>query len=237
MKAQASSTRGKFIVFEGIDGSGKTSVLEYVVEQLRAEGVKVLRTAEPSSLPTGQLIRQILRGHQPALIPEAERAEHAERAQLARPDPASMALLFMADRSFHLAMEVEPALADGATVLCDRYVWSSLVYQSPSHPGGIARIAELNADARPADLTIWLDVHPEIAIGRIGTRGGKAELYESLPQLQRARDAYSRLYAQHAQGDGSQSRVAYVCADGELAAVRALALRVVQGYLKEEGAL
>lgn len=92
-----------------------------------------------------------------------------------------MALLFAADRTDHVESEIVPNLMDGVTVLSDRYVHSSVAYQSLSSGNGedaIRWVREINAEARRPDLTIVLDVSAETAQSRREDRGGRAELYE-----------------------------------------------------------
>src|ERR1700694_1986424 len=102
---------GRFIVFEGMDGSGTTSQIGRVMRPLRLLDLPAHQTAEPSGGPVGRFLRHLLSG---AAAPV---------------DPEAMALLFAADRRDHLSREVLPYLSRGVHVLCDRYLLSSLVYQ------------------------------------------------------------------------------------------------------------
>src|SRR4051794_39709628 len=111
------SPAGRFIVIEGLDGAGTTTQTERLATRLREEGHRVLTTREPSDGPVGMLLRQALTGR--LTLPGA----HAPLAD------ETLALLFAADRTDHLASRVEPALGRGEVVLCDRYVLSSLAYQ------------------------------------------------------------------------------------------------------------
>jgi dTMP kinase len=110
-----------------------------------------------------------------------------------------MALLFAADRLDHLEAEILPHLGAGELVLSDRYDLSSLAYQSATaEPGAaeagdaVAWIRALNAQARRPDLTLVLDVHPDVAAERRQHRGGKAELYEKLELQRRLAALYAR---------------------------------------------
>ena len=98
------------------------------------------------------------------------------------PDPAALALLFAADRIHHLQTEIEPLLAQGVHVLSDRYLLSSLAYQSI----GLEYdwVASINREARPPDLTLLFVVDPEVSAQRRGTRGGDEEIYDKM-QFQR----------------------------------------------------
>jgi dTMP kinase len=105
----------RFIALEGIDGSGTTTQKARLAAALRDRGLDVLETFEPSEGPLGTMARGMLRGDDPAA-------------------PDLLALVFAADRLEHLSRCIEPALAAGRTVICDRYVLSSLVYQSGVDP-------------------------------------------------------------------------------------------------------
>ncbi len=120
-------------------------------------------TAEPSTGPVGTLLRQAL----------SRRLSGADGEPL---DPRAVAALFAADRADHLASEIEPALAAGSDVVCDRYVHSSLAYQGVENDP--AWIADLNAAMRRPDLVLFLEVTVEVAAGRRASRKGEGELYE-----------------------------------------------------------
>jgi dTMP kinase len=156
--------RGKLIVLEGVDGAGTTTQAERLAAHLATRGLPVHRTREPSDGPVGVEIRKILHGtHAPF-------------------DHAALALLFAADRLDHLAREVEPTLARGTHVVSDRYVISSYVYQGRFVDAAFVRA--VNQAARPADLTLLLDVPAEVAAARRQARGGAEELFDAL-ELQR----------------------------------------------------
>lgn len=170
-------TAGRFIVLEGIDGSGTTTQAARLVESLRASGHAVVNTREPSDGPIGVVLRQALRRR---LVGLSDRA---------------LALLFAADRLDHLASVVEPALAEGKVVVSDRYVLSSLAYQGMRMPLGW--VETLNAAARPADLTLYLEVDAGTAARRRQGRGGTDELFDA-DEVQRAvARAYGRVVRKH----------------------------------------
>lgn len=166
----------RFIVFEGLDGSGKTTMSRRLRDELAACGTPVAWTCEPEGTHVvGRLIRQILVGD--ATLPAG--GHHA----------STMALLFAAARLEHLDRVIRPALARGQTVICDRYVLSSLVYQTAAHvydhPDASHLswaypywIREINSHALMPDLVLVLDVDPAVAIARMATRGRTLELYE-----------------------------------------------------------
>lgn len=153
MHDDSSAPRGVFLVFEGIDGSGTTTQAARIAAELRARGRRAHVTREPSGGPIGSLIRLAVTRRLP--LPEAHRAEQ-------------LALLFAADRLEHLAREIEPALAEGALVLCDRYVVSSWVYQSLDCE--LAWVQTINRCARWPDLTFVFDLPAELALARVAAR-------------------------------------------------------------------
>ena len=169
---------GRFVVLEGIDGSGTTTQAARLAASLQAAGHAVVSTREPSDGPLGVVLRQALTRR---LVGLSDRA---------------LALLFAADRLDHLASVVEPALAEGKVVVSDRYVLSSLAYQGMRLP--LSWVETLNAAARPADLTLYLEVDPRTAARRRQGRGGAAELFDA-DEVQRAvARAYGRVVRKHA---------------------------------------
>ncbi|HEX9296493.1 MAG TPA: dTMP kinase [Polyangiaceae bacterium] len=178
-------SEGLFIVAEGIDGSGSTTLVEQLTAFFKSRGRPVHRTCEPSTGPMGAMIRQIL-SHRIVV--------HGEAGAMS-PGWATMALLFAADRLDHLEAEVLPRLEKGIMVISDRYDLSSLAYQSATAPGDVERVVnwirELNRHARRPDLTLVLDVRPDIAASRRGSRGGSRELYEDPGLQERLAQAYA----------------------------------------------
>lgn len=176
--AAARVASGRFIVLEGIDGSGTTTQGQALVMALRQAGAEALFTHEPSSGPYGKQLRQLLAGG------EADPSRAWD----------CLALLFAADRLDHVAREIEPALRRGSTVICDRYDLSTLAYQSATAPeaeSALPWLRAINARAPRPHLTIVLDVDPDVAERRRAARGGPEELFERR-DLQRR---LARLYA------------------------------------------
>ena len=149
--------RGLFVVFEGGDGSGKSTQLTLLEEHLEGLGLEVVVTREPGGTATGERIREILLD--PSTVGLSDRAE---------------ALLYAAARAQHVAEVIEPALADGKVVLCDRFIDSSIVYQGAGRALGEDRIEELNLWATGdvvADVIVLLDVSAEEGLRRAGADG------------------------------------------------------------------
>ncbi|MDR1070855.1 MAG: dTMP kinase [Gracilibacteraceae bacterium] len=160
------SPPGKFIVLEGIDGSGLSTQAARLVSALAGQtGRKTLLTKEPTDGPAGLLIRQALSGR-------------------LRDIPApGLALLFAADRLDHLRNFILPALERGEIIVCDRYLWSSYAYQSLECDA--AWVKEINRFARQPDLTIFLRVRPAVSLARIAQSRSQTELFEKEEILRR----------------------------------------------------
>jgi dTMP kinase len=171
---------GLFIALEGIDGSGTTTQLGRLAARLGSQGRRVHATREPSEGPVGRLLREILLG--------------GHRGPDGAPvDGLAMALLFAADRRDHLRREIEPALAAGMDVITDRYLLSSLAYQSEE----AARdwVEALARDLRPTDLTLLLDVPVSVAAARRHAAGRSTERYDEDGMQARVAANYRRLAA------------------------------------------
>ncbi len=168
------SARGQFIVLEGIDGSGKSTQAVLLAQRLAAAGVRCNATREPTDGAVGALIRQVLTG---ALTLDAR----------------TLATLFAADRLDHLlgADGLLQQLDGGATVVCDRYYFSSYAYHSVDVP--LDWVLALNAQAaallKPT-CTLFIDVDPATAMRRIAAGRAQTELFETHERLQAVRGRY-----------------------------------------------
>ena len=160
--------RGTFIVVEGLDGAGVSVQSAFLESKLRKRGYKTLLTKEPTTGLIGGMIREVLRA-----------GWHSSYK--------SIQLLFCADRAKHLEDEILPALESGRVVICDRYVFSSLAYGFAS---GVDThwLYNVNREFRMPDLTIYLDVSPDVSISRIGRE--QRELFEKREALSKVRKAY-----------------------------------------------
>jgi dTMP kinase len=150
------SRRGKFITFEGLDGTGKSTQMRKLGTVLRNAGHKVIETREPGGTPTAEKIRKVLLDSGTAgLSPQAE-----------------MALMF-ASRAQHIAEVIEPGLAAGNIVLCDRFTDSTEAYQGSGRRLGSEPVRELHrvlcGDLQP-DLTILMDSNPQASVNRARRR-------------------------------------------------------------------
>jgi dTMP kinase len=154
------SRRGKFITFEGLDGTGKSTHLRKLAAALRAAGNKVVETREPGGTATGEKIRRVL----------------LDSATEGLSPLAEMALMF-ASRAQHIAEVIQPALEHGQIVLCDRFTDSTEAYQGSGRKLGSDVVLELHrvlcGDLQP-DLTILLDSDPATSVGRARRRNRRA---------------------------------------------------------------
>jgi dTMP kinase len=150
------SRRGRFITFEGLDGTGKSTQLRKLAAALREAGHKVVETREPGGTATGEKIRKVaLDSGTAGLAPLAE-----------------MALMF-ASRAQHIAEVIEPGLAAGTIVLCDRFTDSTEAYQGSGRKLGSQAVLELHrvlcGNLQP-DLTLLLDSNPHLSVSRARRR-------------------------------------------------------------------
>jgi dTMP kinase len=200
-------TGGRFVVLEGGDGSGKSTQSARLAGWLREQGLTVVETFEPGSGPTGAVLREVLlHGPEPVA-------------------PVTEALLMAADRAQHVATEIEPALARGDWVVCDRYVPSSLVYQGVVRDLGVDVVEQLSAIATGGlapDVVVLLDVSDAVAEARRTDDGDRLER-EGGAFHSSVRAAYRDLAPAHGW--------VVVDADGDVDAVAALVVDVVAPLL------
>jgi dTMP kinase len=140
---------GRFITFEGIDGAGKSSHIEALADWLRSRGHAVLVTREPGGTDLAESLREMVL-HRPM-------------------DPLTEALLVFAARRDHLVRQIEPALAAGKTVLCDRFTDASFAYQGGGRGFDLEVLAQLEGwvqQGRQPDLTLWFDLPAATAAQR-----------------------------------------------------------------------
>ena len=143
----------RFITFEGGEGCGKSTVLKAIKERLESEGVSVVLTREPGGTPISEQIRNVI----------------LDKGNTAM-DGRTEALLYAASRRQHLVEKIWPALQEGKTVLCDRYLDSSLAYQGGARGLGIDEVLSINLFATEGtypDLTLLFDLEPEQGLARI----------------------------------------------------------------------
>lgn len=172
---QAPIKKGKFIAFEGIDGSGKSTQIQLLNDKLKSEGIFCYTTMEPTDSPIGSLIRQVLTG----------------RIKI---DNKALAALFAADRLDHLLNDdngIWAKISDGTTVITDRYYFSSYAYHSIDVPmDWVITTNEPSKNILQPTVTIFIDVDPDTAIDRIKQNRAHQELFEKKSRLIQVREKY-----------------------------------------------
>ncbi|MEM9435788.1 MAG: dTMP kinase [Pseudomonadota bacterium] len=172
-----SASKGLFISFEGIDGSGKSTQARLLEERLKADGVPTLRTREPGGSAGAEEIRR--------LLVEGDPDRWSAETEL---------LLFTAARRDHLETLIEPALKDGTTVITDRFADSTRVYQGATRGDLRATVDTLHTlmISREPDLTFIIDVNPEVALARGLARKSGEDRFEDfgLPFQQKLREGF-----------------------------------------------
>jgi dTMP kinase len=187
-------TRGRFVTLEGVDGAGKSTHVAWIAERLRASGHKLLVTREPGGTPLAERLRELV---------------------LTEPmEPIAETMLLFAARADHVRREIEPALAAGTWVLCDRFTDATFAYQG----GGkgvpaelIAHLAQVSHAGLLPDLTLVFDCPYEVSRSRLSASGRALDRFEAEERafFDRVRAAYRDL-AQAEPGrvrivDGSKS--------------------------------
>ncbi len=207
--------RGRFITLEGSEGSGKSTNLAFIHQQLQQAGLDVVLTREPGGTPLGEQIRELLLDHR-------QQAMHSD----------TELLLMFAARAQHIREVILPALERGQWVLCDRFTDATYAYQGAGRGIDESRIAQLEqwvqGDLRP-DLTFFLDLPVEQGLARAGER---AELdrfeREQIDFFERVRQGYL------AQAERHPQRYRLVDASLPLAQVQAQLAQQISNYLQAQ---
>ncbi|MGC4397089.1 dTMP kinase [Hydrogenophaga sp. T2] len=199
------STAGLFITFEGIDGAGKSTHIEALARAFETRGRRVVLTREPGGTPLAEKLRALV---------------------LNDPmDPLCESLLVFAARRDHLVQVIEPALAEGAVVLCDRFTDATFAYQGHGRGFDLAVLGQLErwvqqgegGGLRQPDLTVWFDLPAAVAAERL-VAARVPDRFESQPQafFERVAQGYAARAAQHpgrfARIDADQPREAVALA-------------------------
>ena len=203
---------GKFITVEGIEGVGKSTNVAFLREVIEKRGYEVLTTREPGGTPMAERIREML-------------IEHGDEAV---PDITELLLMF-ASRSLHVNNVIQPALAAGTWVICDRFTDASRAYQGGGRgfpQEDINRLAEwVHGDLRP-NLTILLDAPVETGMSRAGRRGSPDRIeIERVDFFERVRECYLSL------AEGDPERFAVIDASRDIDAVRVSIESVIDGII------
>ncbi|SSW71162.1 dTMP kinase [Achromobacter agilis] len=192
------TSRGRFITLEGVDGAGKSTHTVWIADFLRAQGLDVVSTREPGGTPLGEKLRALLLADPMGLDTET--------------------LLMFAARCEHVRQVIEPALARGAWVVCDRYTDASYAYQGGGRGLGAERVAVLEEwmQAGQPDRTWLFDVPLEVARARLAdAREPDRFEREGAAFFERTREAY------HARAAANPGRIRIVDSTQSIAEVRA----------------
>ncbi|HTF36348.1 MAG TPA: dTMP kinase [Myxococcota bacterium] len=185
-------TRGRLIVFEGLDGSGKTTQLSWLASALRGAGHPVVTTREPTGGAYGRRIRAMAKGSQRVAAEEELR-------------------WFVEDRREHVSRVIAPALARGEIVLSDRYYLSTVTYQGARGLDWAAILAQSEAEFPNPDLVLLLEIDPSLGLARVSERGAGAEpAFEEKDFLARVARLYHELpctYLERLDARGEPERV------------------------------
>jgi dTMP kinase len=177
--------RGRFITFEGGEGSGKSTQARLLADRLRRDGRTVVETREPGGSPFAERLRAFILD--PTVPPHVPLAE---------------ALLFYAARADHVAAVIAPALAEGAVVICDRFSDSTRVYQGYAGclaPETLEALEQIVVGPVVPALTLLLDLPAEVGLARARARGGPADAYEGrdLAYHERLREGFLEVARRH----------------------------------------
>lgn len=185
-QTENSARRAPFIVFEGIDGSGKSTQAKRLAERLEAEGKEVHLTFEPTNYRVGSILRRVLRGEEAA-------------------DEHTIAALFLADRLDHIhnaEYGMLGMLERGVTVICDRYYYSSYAYHSQHMDmDWVIQANSLAAEALRPDVVFFMDTPAQVAMERIRGARAQTEHYEQLETLEAVRQNYLQAIAREGKLD------------------------------------
>ncbi|MEM1262079.1 MAG: dTMP kinase [Pseudomonadota bacterium] len=210
----AGGERGYFISLEGIEGVGKTSNVAFVADLLRAATIETVVTREPGGTPLAEQLRALMLAHRDEVV-----------------DPLTEVLLMFAARRQHLTEVIEPALAAGRWVVCDRFTDATLAYQGYGRGFDIDRIRALatwcHADGWP-DLTLVLDADIDTALSRRRGRGDTADRFEveDVDFFSDVRAGYLRAAAEEPE------RIAVIDASRELRHVQTAIREQVTGFVE-----
>ena len=207
--------RGKFITFEGIDGSGKSTQMRMLASDLRVKGCNVITTMEPGGTPLGRRLREAFLETEENVSPIAE------------------LLLFAADRAQHVELLIKPSIAEGKIVISDRYADATFAYQGAGRGFSetlVNQIVEIATGGLKPDLTLFFDIAVEKALSRTHSRDEAGEKKnrmdsETTEFYSRVRSAYLTL------AEKEKNRFRIIDGDGSVAEVHARVLKVVNEFL------
>lgn len=185
----------RFIVFEGLDGAGTTTQAAKLQAYFTRRGTPSFLTNEPTSEPIGAFIRRILTGK-----------ERGSDGAAYRPGEQAMGLLFAADRLAHSQL-VDDRLARGEHVVCDRYLFSSMAYQTLDPDITGEWVMDVNRGCAVPGVTLFIAVPVEVCLARVGSRGAATSVYETRSHLETIARNYDRLLPMYQEHFGPVVRI------------------------------
>jgi len=198
MQIEIYGMKGKLIVFEGVEGAGKTTQMQRLIHFLRAsyfQKVRLVVTREPGGTELGKGLRRLLLKQDPG-------ESVSDRAEL---------LMYAADRAQHVETFLKPELSKGTIVLCDRFTDSTIAYQGYGRNLNLNLIKQLNAIATgglESDLTLWLDINVEAGLARVKARGERDRIEQADLQFhKRVQQGFADL------AESNKSRIVRINAD------------------------
>lgn len=206
--------QGKFITFEGIDGSGKSTQLRMLAGDLRQRGLDVLTSCEPGGTPLGRRLRETFLEAEETVAPMAE------------------LLLFAADRAQHVELLIKPALAEGRVVISDRYADATFAYQGAGRGfdvDTVNQVIHLATGGLKPDLTVFFDIPIETALQRRNSRSEEERSnrmdFEAAEFYERVREAYLGIAARE------PGRFKVIDAGGAINEIHGEVVKLVSGFL------
>ena len=181
----SSTQNGRFITFEGGEGVGKSTNIQFVEQLLKQQGIQVIVTREPGGTDIAEIIRE-------ELLKKAHQEPLSDTAEL---------LLMFAARAQHIEQKIRPALQQGIWVLCDRFTDSTIAYQGYARGLPLAEIETLKSIAQHGlepDATFWLDAPIEVGMARAKNRGPADRFeVEAMTFFEKVRQGFSELANKH----------------------------------------
>ena len=185
----------RFIVFEGLDGAGTTTQAAKLQAHFTRRGTPSFLTNEPTSEPIGAFIRRLLSGQ-----------ERGGDGAPYRPGEQTMGLLFAADRLAHTGV-IESRLELGEHVVCDRYLLSSMAYQTLDPDVSGEWVIDVNRGCKIPDVTLFIAVPVDVCLSRVSSRGAPSSIYETKSHLETISSNYERLLPLYAASFGRVVRI------------------------------
>lgn len=208
--------RGKFITFEGIDGSGKSTQLRMLSGELRQRGLNVITTCEPGGTPLGRRLREAFLETEETVAPMAE------------------LLLFAADRAQHVEFLIKPALDEGRIVISDRFADATFAYQGAGRgfpEATVDQIIQLATGGLKPDLTFFFDISVENALTRMRSRSETGERINRMDA--ETADFYTNVRAAYlAIAEKEPERFCVIDANGSLEQIQAKVIDTATKFLE-----